>query len=183
MQCFMKKEAKSLRCRKCCNYRRKVLPSELTSTIEQFIVYVHRNEAYFTYIPMNSRLTTFTKNPPPNVTSPIIFWLFLFCSGAPPMTRLTAGALTDPQLPPTASNVCTTDAMLGDVGRVAPQTKILATPVTLYIPTCVYVCVLRMCVCVYLCMCVCLNVCMYVIMYVRTYVRIACTYVRMYVYA
>ena len=27
----------------------KVLPSELTNTIEQFIVYVHRNEARFTY--------------------------------------------------------------------------------------------------------------------------------------
>ena len=25
-------------------------PSELTNTIEQFIVYVHRNEAHFTYI-------------------------------------------------------------------------------------------------------------------------------------
>ena len=38
------------RCRKCLNYRRKVLPSELTNTIEQFIVYVHQNEAHFTYI-------------------------------------------------------------------------------------------------------------------------------------
>ena len=45
------------------------------------------------------------------------------------MTLLTAGALTDPRLPATASNVCTTDARLGGVGRVAPQTKILATPV------------------------------------------------------
>ena len=27
-----------------------MLPSELTNTIEQFVVYVHRNEAYFTYI-------------------------------------------------------------------------------------------------------------------------------------
>ena len=44
------------------------------------------------------------------------------------MTLLTAGVLTDPQLPATASNVCTTDARLGGVGRVAPQTKILATP-------------------------------------------------------
>ena len=47
------------------------------------------------------------------------------------MTLLTAGALTDPHLPATASNVCTTDVRLGGVGRVAPptQTKILATPV------------------------------------------------------
>ena len=34
------------------------------------------------------------------------------------MTLLTAGALTDPRLPATASNVCTTDVSLGDVGRV-----------------------------------------------------------------
>ena len=46
------------------------------------------------------------------------------------MTLLTAGALTDPQLPATASNVCTTDARLGGVGRIPPQTKILAMPVT-----------------------------------------------------
>ena len=44
------------------------------------------------------------------------------------MTLRTAGALTDPQLPATASNVCTTDARLGGVSRVASQTKILATP-------------------------------------------------------
>ena len=36
------------------------------------------------------------------------------------MTLLTAGALTDPRLPATASNVCTTDARLGGVGRVPP---------------------------------------------------------------
>ena len=61
---------------------------------------------------------------------------------APPMILLTAGALTDPQLPARASNVYTTDARLGGIGRVAsigwyrlggigrvpPQTKILATP-------------------------------------------------------
>ena len=34
------------RCRQCWNYRRKVLPSELTNAI----VYVQRNEAHFTYI-------------------------------------------------------------------------------------------------------------------------------------
>ena len=54
MQCFMKKEDKSLldvenietageRCRP-------LLLSELTNTIELFIVCVHRNEAHFTYI-------------------------------------------------------------------------------------------------------------------------------------
>ena len=53
----------------------------------------------------------------------LYFLLFLFRSGAPPMTLLTAGALTDPQLPATASNVCTTDARLGGVGRVPPPNK------------------------------------------------------------
>ena len=80
-------------------------------------------------IPMYLRLTTFTKTVPQNVISPIICLLFLFRSGAPPITLLTAGALTDPRLPATASNVCTTDARLGGVGRVPPPppTKILAT--------------------------------------------------------
>ena len=50
------------------------------------------------------------------------------------MTLLTAEALTDPQLPTTASNVCTTDARLGGVDRVRPQTKILATPVNIETP-------------------------------------------------
>ena len=36
------------------------------------------------------------------------------------MTLLTAGALTDPRLPATASNMCTTYVRLGGVGRVAP---------------------------------------------------------------
>ena len=49
--------------------------------------------------------------------------LFLFRTGAPPMTLLTAGALTDPRLPATASHVCTTDARLGGVGRVPPPNK------------------------------------------------------------
>ena len=39
------------------------------------------------------------------------------------MTMLTAGALTDPQLPATALNVCTTDARLGGVGRVPPPNQ------------------------------------------------------------
>ena len=93
--------------------------TELTNTIEQFIVYVHRNEAHLTYIYVYyhtnvSEADNIYKNPPPNVISPI----FLFRSGAPPMTLLTAGALTDPRLPATASNVCTTDARLGGVDRV-----------------------------------------------------------------
>ena len=52
VQCFMKKEDKSLIDVENVEttYMRKVLSSELTNTIEQFIVYVHRNEAHFTYI-------------------------------------------------------------------------------------------------------------------------------------
>ena len=41
-----------------------MLPSELANTIELFIVYVHRNEAHFTYIYVYLRLTTFTKTLP-----------------------------------------------------------------------------------------------------------------------
>ena len=68
MQCFMKKEDKSL-----LEVENVETTDErfchLTDTIEQFIVYVHRNEAHFTYIcvhglPMYLRLTTFTKTLP-----------------------------------------------------------------------------------------------------------------------
>ena len=47
------------------------------------------------------------------------------------MTLLTAGALTDPQLPTTQLQTCArlNDAWLGGVGRAPPQTKILTTPV------------------------------------------------------
>ena len=46
------------------------------------------------------------------------------CWRTPLKHRTFAGALTDPQLPAAASNVCTTDARLGGVGRVPhPQTK------------------------------------------------------------
>ena len=105
-------------------------PSELTNTIAQFIVYVHRNEVHFTYIyvyHMNvSEADNIYKNPPPNVISPIFFAIYISLWGS---THDSARALTDPRLPATASNVCTTDARLGGVGRVPPQTKILATPV------------------------------------------------------
>ena len=71
---------------------------------------------------MYLRLTTFTKTLP-QMSFHLYFFatVFLFRSGAPPMTLLTAGALTDPRLPATASNVCTTDARLGGVGRVPPH--------------------------------------------------------------
>ena len=77
-----------------------MLQSEMKNTIEQFMVYVHRNEAHFTYIYVYHtnvfEADTIYRNPPPNVISPIYFLLFLFRSGAPPMTLLIAGALTDP---------------------------------------------------------------------------------------
>ena len=105
---------------------RKVLPSELTNTIEQFIVYVHRNEAHFhlhlCIMPMYLRITTFTKKPPPNDISPqynVVAILILLWGST--HDSATAGALTDPQLPATPSNVCTNGAMLGGVGRVPPN--------------------------------------------------------------
>ena len=108
-------------------------PSELTNTIEQFIVYVHRNEAHFTYISvyhMNVSEADNIYKTLPQMSFHLYFLLFLFRSGAPPVTLLTAGALTDPRLPATASILCTTDARLDGVGRVPPpQTKILVTPV------------------------------------------------------
>ena len=70
-------------------------------------------------------------------TSPKCHFTYIFCKffslWAPSMVLLTAGALTDTQLPTRASNVYTTDA-----GRVAsagwpPQTKILATPTSIVI--------------------------------------------------
>ena len=66
---------------------------------------------------MYFRLTTI-KIPPPNVISPNLFCNFVSL-WVPPMILLTAGALTDPQLPASASNVYTTDARLGGIGRVA----------------------------------------------------------------
>ena len=88
-----------------------MLPSELTNAIEQFIVYVHRNEADLTYICVYHTNVfeddNIYKYPPPNVISPKQNSIF-FALG----TLLTAGALTYPHLPATASNVCTTDVRL-----------------------------------------------------------------------
>ena len=110
----------------CCTFTSEIkdyyyyyMKKEDNSLIKQFIVYVHRNEAHFTYIYVYLRLTTFTKTLP-QMSLHLYFLLFLFRSGAPPMTLLTAGVLTDLRLPATASNVCTTDARLGGVGRVPP---------------------------------------------------------------
>ena len=89
-----------------------MLPPELTNTIEQYIAYIHRNEAHFTYIYVNH--TNVSEADRIYITRPqMSFLIYSFRSGAPPMTLLTAGALTEPQLPATASNVCTTDTSLG----------------------------------------------------------------------
>ena len=57
-----------------------MLPSELTNTIEMFIVYVHRNEAHFTYIYVYHtnvfEADNIFKNPPPNVISRIFLLFF-----------------------------------------------------------------------------------------------------------
>ena len=112
----------------------------------------HISPTFMYIIPMYLRLKTFTKNPPPSAFLYFIYIYFFFRSGAPPMTLLTAGALTDPQLPATASTVCTTDARPGGVGRVhPPQTKILATPVC--------VCGVGVRACVRSCMCACVCAC------------------------
>ena len=68
---------------------------------------------------MYLRLTTFTKTLPKMSFHPYFFAIFSR-SGAPPTTLLPDGALTYPQLPATVSNVCTTDARLGSVGRLPP---------------------------------------------------------------
>ena len=102
-----------------------MLPSELTNTIKQFSVYVHRNEPQFTYIYVYHTNVleddNIYKNPPPKCHFTYNCVLFLFRSGAPPMILLNDGALTDPQLPATASHLYTTDARLGGVGRVPPN--------------------------------------------------------------
>ena len=134
MQCYMNKEDNSLidvknvettgeRCRHL-SWR-----TPLNSSLCTFIGMKHISPIFMYIIQMYLRLTTFTKTLPQMSFHLYLFAIF-FRSGAPPMTLLTAGALTDPRLPATASDVCTTDARLGGVGRVAPsQTKILATPV------------------------------------------------------
>ena len=87
-----------------------------------FIGMKHISPTFMYIIPMYVRLTTFTKTLS-QMSFHLYFLLFLFRSGAPPMTLLTAGALTDHQLPATAPNVCMTDARLGSVGRVPPPNK------------------------------------------------------------
>ena len=100
-------------------------PSELTNSLQlnsslcTFIGMKHISPTFMYIIPMYLRLTTFTKTLP-QMSFHLSFCYFYF---APPMTLLTAGALTDYRLPAAASNVCTTDARLGGVGQVPPPPK------------------------------------------------------------
>ena len=59
------------------------MPSELTNTIEQFMVYVHRNEAYFTYIYVYHtnvfEVDNIYKNPP-QMSCHLYFFCFVFIS-------------------------------------------------------------------------------------------------------
>ena len=60
-----------------------MLPSELTNTIEQFIVCVHRNEASVSYIYHTNvfEADNVYKNPPLNVISPIFSAIFILLWG------------------------------------------------------------------------------------------------------
>ena len=95
MQSFMKKEDKSL-----------IENVETTGEryCQQFIEMKHISPTFMYIIPMYLRLTTFTRT----LLKCNFTYLYIFA----------AGALTGPQLPATASNVCTTDVRLGGVGRV-----------------------------------------------------------------
>ena len=89
-----------------------MLLSELTNTVDLLIVYVHRNEEHFTYIYVY-HTNVFEADNIYKKTSPNCHFtnLFAICFrfGAPLITLLNAGVLTDLQLPATASNVCTAD--------------------------------------------------------------------------
>ena len=63
-----------------------MLRSELTNTIEQFIVYVHQNEEDFTYIYVyhTNVFDNVDKSPPLNVISLIFFCYFYFTLGLHP---------------------------------------------------------------------------------------------------
>ena len=58
----------------------------------------------YQYIYTNVFEADIYKNPPPNVIYPIV--CYLFRAGTPLITLLTAGVLTDRQLPATDSNNC-----------------------------------------------------------------------------
>ena len=84
----------------------------------------HISTTFMYIIPMYLRLTTFTKTFPQMSFHLYFFAIFISLWGSThDSADCWTGALTDPRLPATASNVCTTDARLGGVGRVPPPPK------------------------------------------------------------
>ena len=77
-----------------------MLLSELTNTIGM----KHISPTFRYIMPLYLRLTTFTKPSPKCHFSYLL--LFLFCSGAPIITLMTAGALTDLRLPARQLQTC-----------------------------------------------------------------------------
>ena len=127
MQCFMKKEDKSLidvdnfetTGERCCHQSWR---TPLNSSLCTFIGMKHISPTYSIACKCIWGWQHLQKLSPKCHFSYILL-LFLFCFGVPPMTLLTGGALTDPQLPATASNMCTTDPWLSGDGRVSPKQK------------------------------------------------------------
>ena len=97
MPCFMKKEDESLidvenvetTGERCC---------PLNSSLCTFIGMNHISPTFMYIIPMYLRLSTLCKTLP-QMSFHLYSLLFLFRSGAPPMTLLAEGALTDPSCP------------------------------------------------------------------------------------
>ena len=92
-----------------------MVPPELTNTIEKFIVYAsigmkHISPTFYVYHTNIFEADSIYKKTSPKCHFTHIC-LLCFRSGAP-MTLLTAGALIDPQLPATASNVLTSSRFL-----------------------------------------------------------------------
>ena len=112
-----------------------MLPSELTNNIEHFTVYVHRNEAHFTYIYVHHtnvfEADNIYKNPPPNVISSIIILFAIFISlwGS---THDSADCWSAHRSPAVRDNFKRARLMHGWVesaGWPLPQTKIMDKPV------------------------------------------------------
>ena len=81
----------------------------------------HISPTFMYIIPMYLRLTPFTKTFPQMSFHLYFVAIFISLWGSThDSADCWTGALTDPRLPATASNVCTTDARLGGVGRVPP---------------------------------------------------------------
>ena len=109
MQCLMKKEDKSL-----------IDLEHVETTGERWCTFIGIKHISPTFMYINHtnvfEADDIYNPPPPSVI--LHYIILLFRARAPPVTLQIAGALTNPQLPETASNVCTTDARLAGVGGV-----------------------------------------------------------------